>query len=254
MSIPLRSPKEIESLKKAGQIVAGALDLAQEIIKPGMTSLELDKEIEKFILSKNAKPAFKGLYGFPNAACISFNEVIIHGIPNDRVFKEGDIVGVDIGVLLDGWYGDAARTLKVGKVSKEDEKIVDASKDVLLESIELIEPGMHFKELSEILEDKIISKGFVPLQNYCGHGIGRGPHEEPTILNYVVGKPKQGPKIKNGMVFCIEPMLCQKNGTSKVLDDKWSVVSVDGLNGSHFEHTVAIIDGKAVILTRGKEG
>lgn len=250
MAIALRKPKEIQAIKKANEIVAKSLDLAGSIIKEGMTSLELDKKIEDFILSQGAKPSFKGLYGFPNAACISVNEVIIHGIPSNRKFEQGDIVGVDIGTFIDGWYGDGARTFKVGKVSESDEKLVNASRDVLDLAIEEIHEGMRFKELSEILENLITQKGFVPLKDYCGHGIGRKPHEEPSILNYVVGKPNQGPKIKNGMVFCIEPMLCQKDSNATILDDKWSVVSKDGLNGSHHEHTVAIINGKASVLTR----
>ncbi len=254
MSINIRSPKEIELLRKASQIVAGALDLAEEEIKEGMTAIELDKKIEDYILKSGAKPSFKGLYGFPNAACISFNEVIIHGIPDKRKFKSGDIVGVDIGTNLDGWFGDGARTLKVGKVSESDEKLVSATEEVLLESIKQITLGMHFKELSQILEYEITKRGFVPLRNYCGHGIGKRAHEEPSILNYVVGKPNQGPKIKNGMVFCIEPMLCQKSGDSNTLSDNWGVVSTDGLNGSHFEHTVAMIDGVAEILTLSTKG
>jgi len=254
MAIPIRSPKEIEGLKAANKIVAETLDLIEPMAKPGVTLLELDKTVDDYIVSQGGRPAFKGLYGFPNAACISLNEVIIHGIPDNRVLKDGDIVGVDIGVELDGWYGDAARTFKVGNVSDIDEKIVDASKEVLLTAISKIVVGMRFKELSQILEDEIKARGFVPLRNYCGHGIGRKPHEEPSILNYVEGKPNQGPKIKDGMVFCIEPMLCQKEGNSLVLEDKWAVVSTDGLNGSHYEHTVAIIDGKAEILTETKKG
>jgi methionyl aminopeptidase len=178
------------------------------------------------------------------------NEVIIHGIPNDRVLKDGDIVGIDIGVELNGWFGDAAVTYKVGKVNETDSKLVDASKDVLMTAISKIKVGMRFKELSAILEEEIIKRGYVPLRNFCGHGIGRKPHEEPSILNYVEGKPNQGPKIKNGMVFCLEPMICQREGDSVILDDQWSVVSKDGLNGSHYEHTVAVIDGKAEILTQ----
>jgi methionyl aminopeptidase len=180
--------------------------------------------------------------------------VIIHGIPDDRALKDGDIVGIDIGVELEGWYGDAAITFKVGEVSEEDSKLVDASKEVLLTAISKISVGMRFKELSRILEEEITSRGYVPLRNFCGHGIGRKPHEEPSILNYVEGKPNQGPKIKNGMVFCIEPMICQKEGESIILEDKWAVVSRDGLNGSHYEHTVAVVDGKAEILTEITKG
>ncbi|PIE74284.1 MAG: type I methionyl aminopeptidase [Deltaproteobacteria bacterium] len=250
MSIALRKPSEINTIAKANTIVAKTLELAKREIKPGMTSLELDEQIEDLIRSNGAKPAFKGLYGFPNATCISVNEVIIHGIPNNRRFREGDIVGVDVGVELDGWFGDGAATFAVGKASAEDEKLMNASKDALELSVAQIKEGMRFKELSAIIEDLITQRGYVPLKDFCGHGIGRKPHEEPSILNYVVGKSNQGPKIKNGMVFCIEPMLCQKSGEPQILEDGWSVVSKDGLNTSHHEYAVAVVDGKARILTQ----
>lgn len=177
------------------------------------------------------------------------NEVIIHGIPNDYALKNGDILGVDIGVEYDGWFGDGAITFGIGEISKDDENIISCSHKTLLNAIDRIKVGMRFKELSKILEDSIISFGFVPLRGFCGHGIGTKPHEEPEIPNFVDTAINQGPKIKNGMVFCIEPMVCHTNGKPKILDDKWSVVSEDGLNGSHYEHTIAIIDSKAVILT-----
>lgn len=250
MAIPLRSPKDIEGLRKANKIVALTLSHISSMVKPGVKTIDIDSEVESFINNHGGRPSFKGLYGFSGSACISINEVIIHGVPNDRVLKDGDIVGIDIGVELDGWFGDAAITFKVGNVDEVSSKLVDASKDVLLTAISKIKVGMRFKELSQILEEEITSRGYVPLRNYCGHGIGRKPHEEPSILNYVEGKPNQGPKIKNGMVFCLEPMICQKEGGSKLLDDKWSVTSTDGLYGSHYEHTVAIVDGKAEILTK----
>lgn len=250
MAIALRKKDEIEGLRKANTVVAGALDHISSMTKPGSTPKEIETAVEEFILQKGGKPSFKGLYGFPGAICISVNEVIIHGIPNETPLKEGDIVGVDIGVELDGWYGDAAVTFGVGHLSKEDEKLVSASKEVLESAIAKIKVGMRFKELSKVLEEEIRGRGYYPLKNYCGHGIGKKPHEEPSILNYVEGQPKQGPKIKNGMVFCIEPMICQKDGESVVLEDKWSVVSADGLRGSHHEHTVAVVDGKAEILSK----
>ena len=201
------------------------------------------------ILAAGGRPAFKGLYGFPGAICTSVNEVIIHGIPNDQPLVSGDIVGLDIGVELDGWYGDAAVTVPVGEISEQDNHLVQCAKEVLYEAIDAIHVGMRFKELSAILEEGILSRGYIPLRGYCGHGIGRKPHEEPSILNYVEGRPNQGPKIKEGMVFCIEPMICQQSGEAVVWDDKWSVQSTDGLRGSHYEHTVAIVDGRAEILS-----
>lgn len=176
--------------------------------------------------------------------------MIIHGIPDGATLKEGDIVGLDIGTELDGWYGDTAVTVAVGKISKEDEELIACAKESLEFAISSIKEGMRFKELSKIIEDFVEARGYKPLRNFCGHGIGRSPHEEPSILNYVEGNPSQGPKIKNGMVFCIEPMICQKSGEAKILTDKWAVVSKDGLRGSHYEHTVAVIGGKAEVLSK----
>ncbi|WP_104747815.1 type I methionyl aminopeptidase [Helicobacter cetorum] len=251
MAISIKSPKEIKALRKAGELTAKTLAFLEQEVKPGVSLLELDKMAEDFIKSFGARPAFKGLYGFPNSVCMSLNTIVIHGIPTNYVLQEGDIIGLDLGVEIDGYYGDAAVTLPVGAISSQDEKLLACSKDTLMHAISLIEVGMHFKELSQILEGAIVGRGFVPLKGFCGHGIGRKPHEEPEIPNYLEKgvKPNSGPKIKEGMVFCLEPMVCQKQGEPKILEDKWSVVSVDGLNTSHHEHTIAIIDNKAVILT-----
>jgi len=249
MAIPIRKIAEIEAIKKPAKLVAQALDLAREMAVVGATGIEIDKACEEFIIKNGGRPSFKGLYGFPNSVCVSVNEVIIHGIPNNIPFKEGDIVGFDIGVEIDGWYGDAAITTSIGKVDEISQKLIDVSKETLYHMIKNIKVGMRFKQLSKIAEDFIKSKGFQPLKNYSGHGIGRLPHEDPQILNYLEGKVNQGEKIKNGMVFCLEPMICQKTGESATLDDDWSVVSVDGLRGSHYEHQIAIVNNKPVILT-----
>ncbi len=251
MAIALRKPKEIEKLRAANKIVAGALNLLREHTKPGISLKELNDMAEEYILSHGATPSFKGLYGFPSSVCTSLNEVIIHGIPTEYKLKEGDIIGYDIGTCLDGWYGDAAITVGVGEISKEDEELIACAKDTLYYAIENIKAGMRFKELSFLMENFIKDRGFVPLRNFCGHGIGKKPHEEPEIPNYLEGNnPKQGPKIKNGMVFCLEPMICQKDSEPKILENGWDVVSKDGLRGSHYEHTVAIINGKAQILSQ----
>jgi len=250
MAIALRKPNEIEKLRAANKIVGGALELLRQNTKVGVSLKELDAMAEDYILSKGAKPSFKGLYGFPNSVCTSLNQVIIHGIPTDYKLQDGDIIGYDIGTELDGYFGDAAITVPVGNVSQEDEKLIACAKDTLYHAISEIKEGMRFKELSQILEQFIISQGFVPLRNFCGHGIGKKPHEEPEIPNYLDGKnPKAGPKIKNGMVFCLEPMICQKDSKPIILENKWDVVSADGLRGSHYEHTVAVINGKAEILS-----
>jgi methionyl aminopeptidase len=250
MAIALRKQDEIEKLRAANKIVGGALELLREHTKAGISLKELDAMAEDYIRSHGAKPSFKGLYGFPNAVCTSLNQVIIHGIPTDYKLQEGDIIGYDIGTELEGYFGDAAITAPVGIISKEDEALIACAKDSLYYAIEVIEEGMRFKELSMLIENFIRARGFVPLHSFCGHGIGKKPHEEPEIPNYLEGKnPKAGPKMKNGMVFCIEPMICQKDSKPIILENKWDVVSADGLRGSHYEHTVAIINGKAEILS-----
>jgi len=249
MAIAIRKPDEIAKLKRAGEIVGNTLQYLQNLIKPGMTLKEIDALGEAYIREQGAEPSFKGLYGFTGSVCTSLNEVCIHGVPDNTVVKEGDILGLDIGTKLDGYFGDAAITMAVGEVSEADKALIECSKGALYHAIESIKPGMRFKELTKVLEDYITGAGYVPLRDYCGHGIGTKPHDEPNIPNYLEGKPNQGPKIKNGMVFCLEPMVCQKNGDPVLLEDQWSVVSEDGLRTAHYEHQVAVVDGKAVILT-----
>jgi methionyl aminopeptidase len=249
MAIAIRKPDEIAKLKRAGEIVGNTLHYLHNLIKPGMTLKEIDALGEAYIREQGAIPSFKGLYGFTGSVCTSLNEVCIHGVPDDTVVKEGDILGLDIGTKLDGYYGDAAITMAIGEITEKDKALIDCSRGALYHAIDMIKPGMRFKELTKILEEYITQAGFVPLRDYCGHGIGTKPHDEPNIPNYLEGKPNQGPKIKNGMVFCLEPMVCQTSGTPVLLEDEWSVVSDDGLRTAHYEHQVAVVDGKAVILT-----
>ena len=251
MAIALRKPHEIEKLRAANTIVGGALKLLEENTRVGMTLKELDTMAEVYIRSHGAKPSFKGLYGFPSSVCTSLNEVIIHGIPTDYKLQEGDVIGYDIGTELEGYFGDAAISVAVGEITPEDEALIACAKDTLYYAIDIIRADMRFKELSHKIEQFIKEQGFVPLRGFCGHGIGKKPHEEPEIPNYLEGdNPKAGPKIKNGMVFCLEPMICQKEGKAIILDNGWDVVSSDGLRGSHYEHTVAVINGRAEILSK----
>ena len=250
MAISIRKNSEIQKLRSANKIVAKVLDNLKENAVEGISLNELNIIAEDIILKEGGKPSFKGLYGFPSSLCTSVNEVIIHGIPTDYKLKKGDILGLDVGVFFDGYYGDAAISLGIGDITQDDMNLISCAKDTLYYAIDSIDVGMHFKELSFLIEKFILKKGFVPLRNFCGHGIGKKPHEEPEIPNYLDSdNPKQGFKIKNGMVFCLEPMICVKSGEPKILDDKWSVVSVDGLKGSHYEHAIAIIDNKAEILS-----
>lgn len=250
MSISIRNKKEIDCLQKSNRLVAQTLDLMRRYASEGKTLLELDKIAEDFIRSNGARPAFKGLYGFPNTVCISVNSIIIHGIPTEYALNNGDVVGFDVGVEIDGWYGDGAITIGIGDISEKDGDLIACAKDTLYEAIDNVCVGLRFKELSKMIEESILRRGFVPLRGFCGHGIGRKPHEEPEIPNYLEKHVSlSGPKIKEGMVFCLEPMICQNNGDSKILPDRWGVVSIDGLNGSHYEHAIAVINGKAKILT-----
>ncbi len=250
MAIGIKSKKDIESLRIPNKIVAQTLELLRIEAKEGISLLELDRKAKDFIISQGGRPSFYQLYGFPQSICISVNQVIIHGIPTDYILKNGDIVGIDIGVEYNGWYGDAAITIGIGDIQETDRILIDCAKDTLYEAISKVKIGMRFKELSLILEQPINGRGFVPLRGFCGHGIGRSPHEEPEIPNYLESPhTNQGPKIKEGMVFCLEPMIAQHNGEPVILNDNWSVIAKDGLNGSHYEHTIAIVDGKAEILT-----
>lgn len=252
MSITLKKSADLEKLKVANRYVALTLEYLRDFTKSGMTLRQINQAGEDFIFNElKSIPSFKGLYGFPAGVCTSLNEVIIHGIPNDDIVKDGDILGLDIGIEHEGWFGDAAITMPIGDISKTNQKLIDCAKITLLNSIDEIKVGMRFKELSSILEKNIRSFGFVPLKNFCGHGIGTKPHEEPEIPNYIeYGSVKSGPKIKNGMVFCLEPMVCQQNQNHKILSDDWSVTSQDNLYGSHYEHTVAIYDNRAHILSK----
>ncbi|CUU40289.1 type I methionyl aminopeptidase [Helicobacter typhlonius] len=250
MAISIKSKKDIESLRIPNQIVAQTLNLLAKHAKEGVSLLELDSMANDFIVSQGGRAAFYQLYGFPKSICTSVNEVIIHGIPTDYKLKSGDIVGIDIGVEYGGWYGDAAITIGIGEIKKSDEALIKCAKDSLYEAISQVRVGMRFKELSSVLERAIVSRGFEPLKGFCGHGIGRAPHEEPEIPNYLESvNPKQGPKIQEGMVFCLEPMIAHTDGEPVILKDNWSVVAKDGLNGSHYEHTIAVVNGKAEILT-----
>lgn len=250
MAISIKSKKDIESLRIPNKIVAQTLKLLAQRAKEGVSLLELDTLANDFIISQGGRAAFYQLYGFPKSICTSVNEVIIHGIPTDYKLKNGDILGIDIGVEYGGWYGDGAITLGIGQIKKSDEDLINCAKDSLYEAISQVRVGMRFKELSLVLEEAITKRGYEPLRGFCGHGIGRAPHEEPEIPNYLESpNPKQGPKIQEGMVFCLEPMIAQRDGEPTILQDNWSVVAKDGLNGSHYEHTIAIVDGKAEILT-----
>jgi methionyl aminopeptidase len=247
--IVLKSRHEIELMRQAGHIVGMVLAEMRNVVRPGITTKELDTIAERIIVKAGAKPAFKGYAGFPATICASINEEIVHGIPSKRrVLKEGDIISVDVGSIYKGWYGDAAITLPVGKVSKEAERLLEVTKGSLEAAIAKAVPGNYLGDISATVQQYVESRGFSVIREYTGHGIGRELHEEPQVLNY--GNPGTGVRLRPGMTMAIEPMVSAGSYKTRVLRDGWTVVTQDGSLTAHFEHTIAITDNGTEILTK----
>ena len=247
--IHIRNSREIELLRKSAQIVVEALELAESRIRPGLKTGDLDAEICEFIYSRGAKPAFKGFNGYPANICVSIDQQVVHGIPGNRLLKEGEIVSVDIGVELNGYYGDAAKTFYAGDVTKEKERLVRVTKESLTRALEAAREGNRLSDIGFAVQHHVEAAGFSVVRDLVGHGIGTSMHEAPQIPNY--GKPGQGLRLKAGMVFAIEPMV--NMGAYDVLteDDGWTVVTRDGKPSAHFEHDIVITKGDPDILTSG---
>ena len=228
-------------------MVASTLDMVKRELGPGMTTGELDRMIEEFIRSQDSIPAFKGYQGYPASACISINDEVVHGIPGKRVINEGDIVSVDIGSIVDEFYGDSARTFAVGEVSAEKRKLMDVTLQALMTGIDKARKGNKLGEISAAVQEVAESNGFGVVRQLVGHGIGRKMHEEPQVPNF--GSVREGPVLKTGMVIAIEPMINSGTYEVKTLPDGWTVVTADGQPSAHFEHTVAITDDGPDILT-----
>ncbi len=245
--IILKSNDEITLMKKAGKIVGETLLLLEKEVKPGVTTAELDMMAEEFITKHGAKPSFKGLYGFPSSLCISVNEQVIHGFPGAYVLKEGDIVSVDCGACINGFHGDAARTFPVGNISKEAQRLIDVTRDSFFKGIEYAKVGNRLSDISHEIQSYVEAAGFSVVRDFVGHGIGRNVHEDPNVPNF--GKSGRGPKLQEGMVLAIEPMV--NAGTYKVttLKDGWTVVTADNSLSAHYENTVAILSDGPEILT-----
>lgn len=234
-------------MRNAGRVVARALDLVGNRIQPGMTTAELDKLIDEFLRDNGADPAFKGYHGFPASACISINEEVVHGIPGDRAISEGDIVSVDVGSIVDGWYGDSARTYAVGQIDRACSDLLKQTQDCLAAAIDKTRNGNKLGEISATVQRLAESKGYGVVRQLVGHGIGRQMHEEPQVPNF--GSPEDGPTLKTGMVLAIEPMINMGTEQVKTLPDGWTVVTSDGRPSAHFEHTVAVTDNGPDVLT-----
>lgn len=247
--ITLKSPREIETMAQAGHIVGETLALMRRSVRPGMSTLDLDTLAEEFIRSHaGARPSFKGLYGFPKTLCTSINEEIVHGIPNaKRVLREGNIVSIDVGVLLDGLHADSATTVPVGEIAPETERLLRVTQECLAAGIEQARVGNHVGDIGHAVQQLAEAAGFGVVRELVGHGIGTQFHEEPQVPNH--GQPKRGPRLLEGMTIAIEPMITAGHYTTKTLPDKWTVVTADGSLSAHFEHTVAILKDGPRILT-----
>lgn len=248
MAIVLRSRQQIEKMRVAGRLVAQTFEHLRPYVKPGVQTRELDRIAEEFVRARGATPAYKGYRGFPATLCISPNNVICHGIPGSARLKEGDIVGIDMGVILDGWYGDACVTLPVGTISAQAQRLLDVSEEAMWRGIEAARGNGTLGDIGAAIQEHVESNGFSIVREWTGHGIGNKLHDEPTVLHY--GKPHTGLKLRPGLVFTIEPMV-NAGRPETVLDrnDGWTVRTSDGSLSSQFEHTVAITDGAADILT-----
>lgn len=246
--VVLKSAREIESMATAGRITAQILKEMGEVVKPGATTYDVDQFAASRCKELGVKAAFKGQYGFPASVCISVNEEVVHGIPSKkRVLKEGDIVGCDFGVIVDGWYGDSARTFPVGQVKPEVGNLLKRTEESLLKAIEMCRPGNRLFDIGHTIQNYVESFGYSVVREFVGHGIGKSLHEDPQVPNY--GPKGKGIPLKSGMVLAIEPMINMGGAQVKVLSDGWTAVTVDGSLSAHFEHTVAITDEGPRILT-----
>jgi methionyl aminopeptidase len=243
-----KSSAEIEKMRRSGRLVRELLQEICQRARPGVSTLELEKHAEKRLAQLGARPAFKGYRGYPCCLCTSVNDEIIHGIPSGRRLNEGDLLSVDLGVVLDGFYGDSALTVPVGEVSEGAKKLLCVTEAALERAIESVRPGNRLGDVSAVVQEHVESNGFSVVREFVGHGIGRQLHEEPQIPNF--GPPGRGPVLKEGMVLAIEPMVNAGSPASRLLDDQWTAVTVDGEYSAHFEHMVAVTGNGPDVLTR----
>ena len=247
--IILKTPDEIAVMAKASRVVAEALAVLKSALKPGITTDELDRLAESEIRSRGAIPAFKGYRNYPKTLCASVNEQVVHGIPSKRVLKEGDIIGLDLGAIVGGFYGDSAVTVAVGRIDEKTAALVRITEESLSLAIEQARVGNRLSDISHAVQRHVEAAGYSVVTEFVGHGIGRQLHEEPQVPNY--GKPGQGPRLQAGMVLAIEPMVNMGGSAVRVLDDRWTAVTVDGSLSAHFEHTIAIQpSGSALVLSQ----
>ena len=251
--IELKSAREIGLMRRAGHILADVVDRLRASVKPGQSTLEIDEDVEEFIRGRGARPAFKGYRGFPATVCISINDEVVHGIPSaHRRVKEGDIVGLDLGCIVEGYYADCAVTLAVGDVPARVQELLDATRQSLEMGIVECRPGRRLSDVSHAIQSHVESHGFSVVRAFVGHGIGRALHEEPQVPNF--GDPGRGPQLKPGMVLAIEPMVTMGSWEVRILDDGWTAVTRDGSLAAHFEHTIAVTEAGPEVLTSKSGG
>lgn len=250
--ISIKSPAEIEKMRAAGRVTAQARKLAGSLVRPGITTGEIDREVRRFIESHGAKPSFLGYGGFPASTCISVNEVVIHGIPGSRKLKEGDIVSVDVGAFLNGFHGDCAATFFCGQVSEEAKKLVEVTRQSFFEGIKKARVGCRVSDVGHAVQQYVESFGYGVVRDFVGHGVGSRMHEAPEVPNY--GAAGHGARFQPGMVIAVEPMVCAGDWRVKVLGDKWTTVSADGSLTAHYENTILITDGEPELLTVDENG
>lgn len=249
-SVKIKKSKDIELIRHSANILSRMLGVVVHIAKPGVSLLHLDKIAEEYILDNGGRPGCKNYEGFPNTLCLSVNDKVVHGIPNDYILKDGDIVSIDSCVLYNGFYSDATYTAMIGDVPPAVQKMVQTTKESLYCGIENCCVGKCLGDIGHAIEQKVTSEGFHVVKKYSGHGIGKDMHEAPFVLNY--GKPGEGMKIKNGFVLAIEPIVGFSTGETETLDNGWDVVMKDGCMSAHFEHTVAVYDDAPHVLTTFK--
>ena len=246
--IVLKSAREIALIRAGGRILIDVMAHLQKMVKPGVSTLEVDREVEELIAARGARPAFKGYRGFPATVCTSINEEVVHGIPSaGRRVKEGDIISLDLGCVIDGYYADCAVTLAVGEVAPRVQGLLDTTRESLYKAIAECRPGRRLGDVSYAVQRHVEGRGFSVIRAFVGHGIGRELHEDPQIPN--VGEPNRGPELKPGMVLAVEPMATMGSWEVRILDDHWTAVTEDRSWAAHFEHTVAVTEAEPDILT-----
>lgn len=248
MAIKIRKQEEVQKIRASARIVAEAIEAARKWVQPGVTTGSIDRKIEELIRSRGAIPSFKGYHGYPASSCLSVNEQVVHAIPGDYVLQEGDILGVDVGALKDGYHGDGAATMVVGQVPPETLRLVDVTRECLLLGIEQARVGNRIGAIGHAVQSHAEQFGFGVVRELVGHGIGEKLHEDPMVPNY--GRPDTGPTIRPGMVLAIEPMINVGSHEVETLADGWTVVTRDGRLSAHFEHTVAVTESGPEILTK----